>query len=112
MEIGKTIDDNMGAIQEMVESMKAVKGKEFTLVALHAFEGMQVLEIASILAGCDPDDEDYIKDMMESMARVMGSMTSKLTRGMSNEEIDEALKMGEALMERKEYLQNQLSNEQ
>lgn len=113
MEIDKTIGDNMGAIQEMVQSMKAVKGEKFTLVALHVFESLQLQEMACALASCDPaKDGGYIEDLLNCFARIAGSMTSKLTRGMDDGEIDEALKMGESLMERKEYLQNQLSNKQ
>lgn len=106
----KQVNDLHETIREMAEASIAVKGQQFADVALGAFECMQIIEMMAIIAeDYDDLDEQELGTLMEQTSLTLGSLMTKMARGMSEGDRADAAKLGDQMMSRKIELQERLS---
>ena len=89
-------------IDEMVSSARGAKGDPFAVATAVAFEAMQVMEIVVHVASyVDAEHLERIRSLAETAAGLMHSIIGKVCDPLSDEEVDDAMKLATEMTRRR-----------
>jgi len=108
-EIKDKLEEELRSISDMFE-LAGVRGDQFKLVSIAAFESNQVMEMVAHIAGVtDEEDKEFVNAMVGSVVNLLHSIVMKMTNGMTKAEAIEAFQFGSKVHDRKVALQDQIS---
>ncbi len=109
------LNGELEAIGDIIDSMRAVKGEQFAMLAVASFEMQQMIEIFAILADLADEDgkhSEFIGELTQGAFNLSKSLLEKVGFGLSKEEAMEAFEMGSTIMDRKLSMQQQFGEQQ
>lgn len=109
-EIKKLFDEEVASIRDMAESAGSIKGEQFVDLALASYECQQIIEIGSMMAEIGELELEEADPPMQMLMIILRSLTTKLARGMSSADIEEAMKLGSTMMDRKMQLRERIKS--
>lgn len=101
------ISDNLESLDDMLNSAKAVKGKQFSETAFMTFQSAQLMQLAGILAH-EAGQDELSEVVFYSMNRILVGTIRIIGEGLSDSDFTEACELGEAMMERKLLIESRL----
>ena len=109
-----SLNGELDAIGDIIESMRVVKGEQFAMLAVASFETQQIIEVFSILS--DMADQDgkhgeFIGELLSATFNLSKSLLEKVGAGLSKEDAMEAFQMGSTIMDRKVSMQKQFGEQ-
>lgn len=107
IDVQKEIEDLKESLTDVIDSMIAVKGEQFTDTVMTAFELEQIVKVTAIMSM--EKDDDARRSMVALCFPIFASLIGRVSRGMSKDEYEEAIAMAKQLGERRTQLEKTLT---
>lgn len=92
-------------LDEVLSNLDSVRGSQFANAVAAYFESHQLIEIISLLAAeANEDNIEYAISLGKAGVSVLHSITRKTLAGLSEADLAEVVKTGNALLERRQRL--------
>lgn len=112
MSIDAHLKDLVDNFDEILGSTEAVKGEDFVIAVMAHFDASQIVEIIAKLVTLAKDEHQVFAEALAKMGlHVLGSLVAKASGDLEPEQLDEARKMGDSLIRRRDELKAVLKKE-